>query len=242
MWLLAHQKRNSGIVQSHRSIHHPSSGRVSHHLFSLFSLFLKIIHTYREGGKISIASHLKDIVRGRTRLQKIKGKGRNKETKDLGGWMKETINCMAGKEENDVWRNRSMRADYRYSFSSFSPEFLRCFKLIYGPCLDRWKAAKNLVWENLKKTEKISYLFLWLSSQRSPVIPEKMSQLIVRPSLLFLNFYYYFPGENKFHFGISLYSFWSWLHFHWGVCVGGVRVLKSCEEVQVAVWALAVVE
>lgn len=113
MWLLAHQKRNSGIVESHRSIHHPSSGRVSHHLFSLLS-FLKIIYTYREGEKISIASHLKDIVRGRTRCNGMcnaKNQGKREETKKqktLGGWMKETINCMAGKEENDVWRNRSM--------------------------------------------------------------------------------------------------------------------------------------
>jgi hypothetical protein len=69
---------------------------------------LKIIYTYREGEKISIASHLKDIVRGRTRcngMSNAKNQGKREETKKqktLGGWMKETINCIVGKEENDV--------------------------------------------------------------------------------------------------------------------------------------------
>ncbi len=106
----------------------------------------------------------------------------NKETKDVvgrsGGRMKETI--IWGKEENDVWRNRSMCADYRYSFSSFfHDESLPLFQIDLRTLSRQMEGSERVYIDNPKNTKKkISYLsFSFPCSQRS--FPKRWARLIV---------------------------------------------------------------
>lgn len=206
MWLLAHQKRNLGIVESHRSIHHLSSGRVSHHLFSLFSLFLEDhIYIQREGGKISIASHLKDIVRGRTRLQryvqckKSREKGRNKETKDFG-WLDERDNKLYGRERGKWCLKKQINvcADYRYSFSSFSHwSFLVVSNWFTDPVSTDGRQQRILYGRTLKKGRKSHIFFFGCLPNAPPSFPKRWANwLCVRPSCFWI-FIIIFPKKTN---------------------------------------------